>query len=60
MAIGVSVLFGFVLPGGLSGDSDYLALFFGGVAVGLGGGTFLAFVLGALLFLLAVTGACLD
>jgi hypothetical protein len=28
------VLFGLVLPGGLSGDADYLGLFFGGVALG--------------------------
>jgi hypothetical protein len=84
VAVGISVVFGFVLPGGLSGDANYLGLFFGGVAVGgatglgaglhrssggvfrsglvgaLGGGTFLAFVLGAFLFALAVTGACLD
>jgi len=36
--IGISVLFGFVLPNGLASDADYLGLFLGGLVIGAGCG----------------------
>jgi hypothetical protein len=70
VAIGISVLFGLVIPGGLSGTgADYLGLFFGGLAVGGAFGALMGFrfpenlwqsallgVLGGGSFLVAVTG----
>lgn len=34
VAIAIGFVFGYVIPGGISGDGNYLALFFAGTAVG--------------------------
>ena len=47
-SVGIGFLFGWVIPGGFDGDSDYLALFFAGTALGAALGAIVAAVWGRL------------